>query len=277
MGWRPLVAEGPLEGLQDFLRRPESGLVFIKHEFNLQVRSFVEMSTDSLPPAVDVADGQALSDTPLSPGSPRRGSGGGAVTAKQNREFKSSIYKIVLTGGPCAGKTTALDRLAAYLRERGFRVFTVPEAATMIFSNGVGFDDLDHVGFPFEFQKAVLATQLHLEDTFMNLAGTTGESSVLLCDRGTCDGKAYVNKATWEELLATRSLDSEVELREGRYNAVFHLVTAAAGAEPFYTLANNMARRESAPEAIMIDEKTQQAVNYSVLRNHRSVGFEQHR
>ena len=111
----------------------------------------------------------------------------------------------------------------------------------------------------------------------MNLAGTTGESSVLLCDRGTCDGKAYVNKATWEELLATRSLDSEVELREGRYNAVFHLVTAAAGAEPFYTLANNMARRESAPEAIMIDEKTQQAVNYSVLRNHRSVGFEQHR
>ena len=72
------------------------------------------------------------------------------------------FYKIVLTGGPCAGKTTALDRLSAYLRERGFRVFTVPEAATMLFSNGVFFSDLGREGFPFEFQKAVLSTQVGL-------------------------------------------------------------------------------------------------------------------
>ena len=49
------------------------------------------------------------------------------------------MFKIVLTGGPCAGKTTALARLSAFLNERGFRVFTVPEAATMLFTNGVRF------------------------------------------------------------------------------------------------------------------------------------------
>ena len=39
------------------------------------------------------------------------------------------IYKFVITGGPCAGKTTAMERLQVFLRERGFRVFVVPEAA----------------------------------------------------------------------------------------------------------------------------------------------------
>ena len=41
--------------------------------------------------------------------------------------------KIVLTGGPCGGKTTAITTLADKLRERGFGVFIVPEAASLIF------------------------------------------------------------------------------------------------------------------------------------------------
>ena len=53
----------------------------------------------------------------------------------------SKVFKFVLTGGPCGGKTTALDRLTGYLKERGFRVFIAPEAATMLFLNGANFDD----------------------------------------------------------------------------------------------------------------------------------------
>lgn len=52
------------------------------------------------------------------------------------------IYKIVLTGGPCAGKTTAMARLSSFLRARNFRVYTVPEAATLLFGNGATFLDL---------------------------------------------------------------------------------------------------------------------------------------
>lgn len=43
------------------------------------------------------------------------------------------IFKIVLTGGPCAGKTTAITTLADKLRENGFVVYIIPEAASMIF------------------------------------------------------------------------------------------------------------------------------------------------
>ena len=47
---------------------------------------------------------------------------------------------------------------------------------------------------------------------------------------------------------------SEVELRDG-YDAVFHLVTAAKGAEQFYTTANNAARTETVEQAAALDNK----------------------
>ena len=47
---------------------------------------------------------------------------------------------------------------------------------------------------------------------------------------------------------------SEVELRD-QYDAVFHLVTAAKGAEEFYTNANNAARIETVEEAAAMDDK----------------------
>lgn len=47
--------------------------------------------------------------------------------------------------------------------------------------------------------------------------------------------------------------------RYRRYNAVFHMVTAADGAEAYYTLENNAARSEDAATAIALDRKTRKA------------------
>jgi Tfp pilus assembly protein PilE len=44
-----------------------------------------------------------------------------------------------------------------------------------------------------------------------------------------------------------------VYLRDKRYDVVLHLVTAADGAEKFYTLENNAARYEDVPTAIKVD------------------------
>lgn len=46
------------------------------------------------------------------------------------------IIKIVFTGGPCAGKTTSMAFCADLLRDRGFQVYMVPEAATQIAMGG---------------------------------------------------------------------------------------------------------------------------------------------
>ncbi|MBQ8199100.1 MAG: CYTH domain-containing protein, partial [Lachnospiraceae bacterium] len=47
---------------------------------------------------------------------------------------------------------------------------------------------------------------------------------------------------------------NEVELRDN-YDAVFHLVTAAKGAEEFYTTENNSARTETVEQAAALDDK----------------------
>ena len=39
-----------------------------------------------------------------------------------------------------------MERLQVFLRERGFRVFIVPEAATVLLTNGASFDDFGKEG-----------------------------------------------------------------------------------------------------------------------------------
>lgn len=172
-------------------------------------------------------------------------------------EKGQKLYKFVISGGPCAGKTTAMERLPIYLTERGFRVFTVPEAATMAWLNGARFGDIEDPKCAYAFQQFVIRTQMQLEDSFMNFARSTGKDAILLCDRGTMDGSAYVSKEEFGKLLAEVGLD-EITARDQRYNAVYHLVTAADGAEPFYSLANNKGRSEDLEAAKAQDRRTQE-------------------
>jgi tRNA uridine 5-carbamoylmethylation protein Kti12 len=46
-----------------------------------------------------------------------------------------------MTGGPCAGKTTALAELTLVLNQMGFRVLQVPEAATILRKGGISITD----------------------------------------------------------------------------------------------------------------------------------------
>ncbi len=165
------------------------------------------------------------------------------------------ITKIVITGGPCAGKTTAMSRLMEEFTERGFRVLCVPEAATILISNGVSAQTC---GSGFRFQEHLMRTQVDLERIFFETAQSMPcEKVLLLCDRGLMDGKAYVTEEEFSEILEEIGLN-EVEARDG-YDAVFHLVTAADGAEAYYTTANNAARTEGLEQAIALDARTQAA------------------
>jgi signal recognition particle GTPase len=49
---------------------------------------------------------------------------------------KAKVTRILLTGGPCAGKTTSLAKMQAAFDNKGFRVYCVPEAATMMMKGG---------------------------------------------------------------------------------------------------------------------------------------------
>ena len=163
------------------------------------------------------------------------------------------IHRIVFTGGPCAGKSTALDRVGAWLAECGVRVYRVPEASTLLLGGGIAL-----AGQPpailRAFQRGIVEVQLALEDAFFGVALATGEASVLLIDRGIPDGSAYLSESAWADLLGELGLIHH-ELRDRRYDAVVHLTTAAIGAEAHYGSQTNPTRYETLEEARGVDER----------------------
>lgn len=162
-----------------------------------------------------------------------------------------SISKIVITGGPCAGKTTALSWLQNAFTDKGYTVLFVPETATELISGGVAPWTC---GTNLDYQKCQMKLQLEKEKLFEQAAATMNcEKILIVCDRGAMDNKAYMNEEEFSEVL--KSIGGNLtELRDG-YDAIFHLVTAAKGAEKYYTTANNEARKESAAEAAQLDDK----------------------
>lgn len=184
------------------------------------------------------------------------------------------IKKIVLTGGPCAGKTTALVRIIEHFSSLGFKVFTIPEVPTLFTQAGMNYLT-DNKGFFYEGEKATLEIQLALEDCFLRMAEQCTEPTIVVCDRGTMDISAYMTPELWEDITAAVGTNTS-ELR-ARYDAVLHLVSAADGAEQFYTTSNNASRNESADEkglqiARMLDKKVIDAwtghPHLRVINNH---------
>ena len=111
----------------------------------------------------------------------------------------SNVKRIVLTGGPCAGKTTALVRIIEHFSNLGFKVFTVPEVPTMYSQGGWSYLTPNPKLY-YEGELAILQTQLALEDSFMRLAETCTKPTFVVCDRGTLDISAYISSDMWIEL-----------------------------------------------------------------------------
>lgn len=184
-----------------------------------------------------------------------------------------SITKIVITGGPCAGKSSVLPAVYDELTRRGFVVLTVPEGAYELLIGNVGPQSLGSV---FLFEKYVFLLQLENEKIFKLAASEIKDKPVvLLYERGVMDGKAYLSDNEFAELLQSiGKTESEIC---ADYDAVFHLVTAAIDAEDSYTTANNHVRLETAAEAIRVDDRLIEA--WSAHPNHfiidNSTGFEE--
>ena len=155
------------------------------------------------------------------------------------------IKKIVLTGGPCAGKTTALVKIVEYFSGMGYKVFTILEVPTLFSIGGWNYLTPNRQLY-YQGERAILETQLALEDQFMALAEVCTKPVLIVCDRGALDISAYIKPEEWEEITQMAGSDSE-SLRK-RYDAVLHLVSAADGAEQYYTTATNATRYEKADE-----------------------------
>jgi len=160
---------------------------------------------------------------------------------RKSKPQAHSHCRIVLTGGPGGGKTTAGD---LFRREMDDQVVLVPEAATMMFSGGfprVNLPEAVHAA-----QRAIYHVQIHLEEAVK----AQHPEQILLCDRGTVDGAAYWPGGTdgfFEDIGST--LEQELS----RYDAVIFFESAAVGHMSIE--GGNPIRNESIEQAIKLDRK----------------------
>ena len=104
------------------------------------------------------------------------------------------ITKIVITGGPCGGKTTAMGKVQKDFSKIGYKVLFVHETATELITGGVAPWTLVTNE---EYQKCQISLQKRKEEIFERAAKNMGAEKVLIvCDRGVLDNRAYMNWTT---------------------------------------------------------------------------------
>ncbi len=151
--------------------------------------------------------------------------------------------KVVLTGGPCAGKTTIAEVLGKAFAEK---LVVVPEAASLLTRGG--FPRWPEATAKSGFQFAVYHSQLAMEKAF---AGHTA-TSLFLLDRGTLDGAAY-----WPggpaDFFPSMGTSEAAEL--ARYHRVIYLESASQDDYDLHR-RQNPARTEEWAQAKRLDDIT---------------------
>lgn len=185
---------------------------------------------------------------------------------KMKTPNKTHVVRIALTGGPCAGKSSAVENIVKKARKKGFDVVVAPEMPTLIFNAGIKMPEEHDEDFTFAFQSSNVSLQLQLERSLTNICACTNRPTILVFDRGIMDSKAYIDEDGWKKVLKyidernnRRQFDEEYILK--RYDGVIHLETAAKGAESYYKngwtkddMGRKVYRKETPEEARVMDD-----------------------
>lgn len=157
------------------------------------------------------------------------------------------IYNLVITGGPCAGKSIATAELKLYLEKEGFRVFVIPEVATYLMKNGIV--PYNNCISTLAFQTLIFKYQLFQENLMKQIATELEHDSriVILEDRGLMDNKIYLSDTEFEEILKSYDL-TEAEIMS-RYDLIIHLISTSVKSDDFYEGVSNEYRMENSEEA----------------------------
>ena len=162
------------------------------------------------------------------------------------------MKRVVLTGGPCSGKTTTLSALQ---EEFGEQILIVPEVATMLLEGGFPVPGKDVTWselWQSAFQAAVLPLQKSFEDAFALKCGD-GDNRLLISDRGILDGAAYTPGGVAE---FARLYNVDVTAALTRYQAIIHLESLAVCDPSKYGKTGNKTRFEPLERAVELEQST---------------------
>lgn len=166
-----------------------------------------------------------------------------------------SVIKVVLTGGPCSGKTKTLDYIKKRLKEEGYNVVTIDETATQLI-NGRIYPKPSDYDYTINFQDLVLKLQYSKEKYIEDFLSKENKDFIIIYDRGILDNRAYLDSdSDFDKILKQNNL-SEINITD-KYDLVINLVSTAVSDN--YEYEENGIRYESKSEAKSLDKKTVEA------------------
>ncbi|CAJ0577806.1 unnamed protein product, partial [Mesorhabditis spiculigera] len=170
---------------------------------------------------------------------------------KMNR-FGKKLLKVALTGGPCAGKSTAMQELCERIDEEfgnEWQVFKAAEASSLLYSGGVARSQLNDIQLE-QWQLDMLSMIIRIEAVFEKIAeNEPTKHTLILCDRGALDPKVFTPEPMWTNIL--KKLQTDEETLYSRYDQVIQLQTAP---RCNYTNKNKF-RREDYEHAAKINKE----------------------
>jgi predicted ATPase len=149
---------------------------------------------------------------------------------------------IVLTGGPCGGKTTLIKELINNPLSKD-KFVTIPEAISYVLQTKTSPEEKI-------FQKLMVEIQLAMENA---LDKCFDQGKIFICHRGSLDPLAYWQNNNWVDNEFFSFTQSSLIEHYERYHSVIHLQTAAINAIDYYKQYPIAHRHETAEQSSKLD------------------------
>jgi predicted ATPase len=166
---------------------------------------------------------------------------GNVIVVENNTK---GIPKVVITGGPCGGKTTIIRLLSKKYQKE---MKTIPEYASFVIKKKVIFNEI-------ELQKTVYSLYQNIYEKYSN--GSYKKHSLLISDRGSLDGAAY-----YKDYFNLHRTSTEQEYK--KYDLVIFLESISKFSKNIYEEHIDSRRTESFESARDIDNKL-----YNIWKDH---------
>ena len=161
---------------------------------------------------------------------------------------------ILITGGACAGKTTSIEVIDSYLREKGYRVVVIDEVPTDLINKGIFYNKIGKI----EFLELIIKTQINNEIECFEKYNNE-ENTIVIFDGSPIDCLKFISEDELEVILKKHDLD--MDKIANRYDAIIFLQTIAKKYPELYSNENNNARLTDINFAIERNDKLEKYYN----------------
>ncbi len=164
------------------------------------------------------------------------------------------MKSLLITGGACAGKTTSLEVINNYLKEKGYRVIIIDEVPTDLINKGITSNKIGKM----KFLELIIKIQINNEKECLEKYNNE-EKTIVIFDGSPLDCLKFISEN--ELIVILKKYDLDIDKIVNRYDGIVFLQTIAKKYPELYSNKNNKARLMNVNFAIERNDKLEKYYN----------------